>query len=61
MRWALLSYDVAASAYRIPFNASALKTTPGLTAEDLEWFGAGDEARRANMAQYYAPYLTSFI
>lgn len=61
VRWALLSYDVAANAYRIPFNASALKATPSLTGEDLEWFGAGDEARRATMAQHYAPSLTYFI
>lgn len=32
--WALLSYDVAANAYRIPVNASALKATPRLTPED---------------------------
>jgi hypothetical protein len=61
VRWALLAYDAAANAYRIPFNASALKATPSLTPEDLEWFGAGDAVRRAKMAQYYAPYLTSFI
>ena len=61
VRWALLSYDVAANAYRIPFNAAGLKASPSLTPEDLEWFGAGDAVRRAKMAHYYAPYLTSFI
>jgi len=61
VRWALLSYDPTKNAYRIPFKASALTAAPSLIPDDLEWFGAGDAARRAKMAQYYAPYLAPFI
>lgn len=56
--WRLLTYDPTRNAFRIPFNGAAIRAAPSLSSEELEWFGAGDEAWRAVMAQSYWPYLT---
>jgi sporulation protein YlmC with PRC-barrel domain len=54
--WSLLSYDPEKEGYRVPFEKAAIKGAPGLTSEDLEWFGAGDEVWRLKSAGYYSAY-----
>jgi sporulation protein YlmC with PRC-barrel domain len=54
--WSLLSYDPKEEGYRVPFEKSAIIGAPTLTSEDLEWFGAGDEAWRLKTASYYNSY-----
>lgn len=59
--WMLLRYDAELDGYRLPFGREAAKAAPGLTLEDAEWFGAGDEAWRARLAAYYSPYLQAAL
>jgi hypothetical protein len=59
--WMLLSYDADLDGYRLPFGKAAARAAPGLALEDLEWFGAGDEAWRARLEAYYSPYLQAAL
>lgn len=60
--WSLLKYDLENDGYVALFDISALAGAPSLTRDELQWFGAGDDAWREKLAAYYAPHmLTPYI
>ncbi len=55
--WSLLTYDLDKDGYVAAFDLSSLQEAPSLTREELQWFGAGDDAWREKLATYYSPHM----
>lgn len=55
--WSLLTYDLDRDGYVTAFDLSSLETAPSLTREELQWFGAGDDAWREKLTAYYSPHM----